>query len=75
MTGADAKVFAAYPFGAPHQCVRLPAEAAGPVEAALLYAEHWLEADEARIIVRDCETGEEFCFHVDLRAGEIEPCA
>lgn len=58
----------------PHQV-----EAASVTDAALAYAERWLEPDGWQEVVtlhvQDEETGEEHCLVVDLRSGETHPCA
>lgn len=45
-------------------------------EAAIAFAEECphAEAGELRLIVRDCETGREQCFVVDLAQHAAEPC-
>ena len=46
-------------------------------EAALVFLEHWSPADgsEVSVIVKDCDTGRQQCFRLDLTSGEVAPCA
>jgi hypothetical protein len=47
--------------------------------AALAYVEDWphsIDDDHTvRVIVRDCESGHERCFAIDIETGDTEPCA
>jgi hypothetical protein len=47
--------------------------------AAIAYVEDWphtIDDDTAvRVVVRDCETGHERCFAIDLDTGAAAPCA
>ena len=53
-------------------------EASGFTEAALIYAERWLQPDgweqAVTLYVQDEATGEEHCLRVDLRDGLAAPC-
>ena len=46
--------------------------------AGVAFAEDWAPHPETgadvAVIVRDLESGEERCFHIDLAAGDAEPC-
>jgi hypothetical protein len=41
---------------------------------AFLEREAPADADEARVLVCDAETGHERCFRIDLASGAAEPC-
>ncbi len=53
-------------------------EAKSFTDAALTYAERWLQPDgweeAVTLYVQDEATGEEHCLRVDLRDGEVQPC-
>lgn len=45
-------------------------------DAAMSFLEHWAPAEdgEVSVIVRDCETGQQACFRLDVSSGELAPC-
>ena len=52
-------------------------EAAGFLDAALLFAERWLHPegeDAVTLYVQDEASGEERCLRLDLGTGETAPC-
>jgi hypothetical protein len=46
--------------------------------AAVAFIEHFhppmTEEDEIGVIVREVESGHEYCFRIDLQSGETAPC-
>jgi hypothetical protein len=52
-------------------------DAATPHEAALAFLEHWAPANdgEVSVIVKDCETGRQECFRLDVDSGDVAPCS
>lgn len=51
--------------------------AESPEEAAFVFAEHGLvdaSRDSVAIMVKDCDTGAQHCFRIDLETGVSAPC-
>ena len=56
---------------------RVIEDAASPDEAAFIFAEHGLadaDRENVALIVKDCDTGAQHCFRIDLATGESAPC-
>ncbi len=69
-----ARSFYAHDRNGHRQDGRLIGEAENFHDAALTYAEHAGADGELAVLVRDCESGEEQCFVVDLDEGDATPC-
>ncbi|MGZ8363306.1 MAG: DUF5961 family protein [Caulobacteraceae bacterium] len=56
---------------------RVIEDAGSAEEAAFIFAEHGLaqaDGEDVALIVRDCDTGAQHCFRIDLATGESAPC-